>query len=917
MAVIGSAEIIVRAITTGFEDTIRNDLKRISGRVGGGRAGESLGQSLIEGFARSTSGNIFGNLADGLKNIEDEAVIARERFQSLVRVGYVLQGAFGLIVGAISPVIVSLGTLIGVLGRAAPAALVLVNAFVALRVAMATAKFGFGDIGSAVQAATQPVNGLGDSLARAREEFQQLQFDAEQAALSERGAAINLEKALEALRRSADLPPNSRARREAELAYEEAELAYRRAKDRTRDLNEEVAKGPEAIARAGATDPFAGLNEAQREFAEYLVSLKPKIDALELSVSKALLPPLRKAVEFLERSFLPILEQRLPEIAKQVGDGLRGIVEGLDFDQINRILLSMTTPFGENGKSNLELFSELLGNILDIFLQITEATAKPLNDLLTFLTNKTGEFADNLNQADLTAFFDEAGKYAADLFEIIGNVFGGINNLINLTTGPGSAGEAMIQWMKDSTAEFKNMFSEDPAAGKQFFKDAFANAQSVLGAIGAFLMEILKIADNPAIKEAFDALAKSAPAFGDLLTEVIKAAPSFAELLSTLIEIGASLTDSDQISAFFDTLNEGAKKLNDFLKSDFGQTILDNLGPIFGFVSAVGLIFDAIKFAFKVIVGFLLLIVAPITLISNAFKTLKAAPGGLAKAFKGAGILGFLVLLVTKAVEFYNTLRDFRSMVDTVFGNIGAALGRLGESIGELFGKLFGGGEGGGLLSAFDPFIKLILEILIPIFGGFVEAVINGLTFIFDFLNTIVDAFLPVIENLVNAVTALLKGDLGGAFEFVLKAFGDFLLGMIQLLINGVIDLVNLAIRQLNILLRNLPQGIKDTVKNTFGIDLNTGIPEVAKVDWVGDVQRGRDRQAIRDNFTGSSDRALMSRFAQQNTSALPSTREAGTKDARIPSINVTVNPSAKMDEKELADVVSRRIALEVKKGKL
>jgi hypothetical protein len=32
-------------------------------------------------------------------------------------------------------------------------------------------------------------------------------------------------------------------------------------------------------------------------------------------------------------------------------------------------------------------------------------------------------------------------------------------------------------------------------------------------------------------------------------------------------------------------------------------------------------------------------------------------------------------------------------------------------------------------------------------------------------------------------------------------------------------------------------------------------------------------------------------------------------------AINITVNPSAGMDERELADLVSRRIAFEIRKG--
>jgi hypothetical protein len=92
--------------------------------------------------------------------------------------------------------------------------------------------------------------------------MQQLKFDAEEAALSEKDAALNLEKARNNLARMADLPPNSMARREAELELEKADLAYRKAKDRTEDLNDAIKKGgKDADATASGTDPYAGLKK--------------------------------------------------------------------------------------------------------------------------------------------------------------------------------------------------------------------------------------------------------------------------------------------------------------------------------------------------------------------------------------------------------------------------------------------------------------------------------------------------------------------------------------------------------------------------------------------------------------------------------------------------------------------------------
>ena len=53
---------------------------------------------------------------------------------------------------------------------------------------------------------------------------------------------LELEKARETLARVSDLPPNSRARKEAELAFAQADLNYRRAIDNNNKLKKQEIK---------------------------------------------------------------------------------------------------------------------------------------------------------------------------------------------------------------------------------------------------------------------------------------------------------------------------------------------------------------------------------------------------------------------------------------------------------------------------------------------------------------------------------------------------------------------------------------------------------------------------------------------------------------------------------------------------
>lgn len=957
MAVIGHAEIVVRAITNNFEKELKDTLKNVSKSISVG-AGRRIGDGFADGFNRSRATTVFGKLSDGLRSMVPEAEAARERFQSLVRVGFTLNAVLGLVAGAISSVVVSIGPLIGSLLKAASASAILLNAFVALRVAIAVGRTAFGNIFQAVKQATEVNGGYSKSLKDIREEWQQLLFDAEAASMGEEEAALNLEKAFNNLRRMADLPPNSMARREAELEYRQADLAYRRAKDRTQDLNETVKEGFDAFKDAQRTaggagaDPLSQLNAAQRKFAERLIKLNPKLDKLKLKMSEAFLAPLYETVDVFEDKLIPILDVRLPQIAGQAGEAINQIFTGLDFQVIDDILAEMTTPFEAGGRSNLQLFGDILENILGLFLKILDATGKPLNEALTDISESLKNFTDGLDKDSLEQFFIDAKNEATKWFGVIGNVFGGFRNLIELTTGPGSAGEYMLDWFTEASESFKNMFAEDPDAGKKFFKDAMVNARAVLSAIGQFVKEILGLADNPNIATTFNTLKESAPAFGDMLDKMIDAGPSFAIFVTEVIELLNILTDSKQVSAFFDTLTIALGKLNDALKSPIGQAFLDNLGPIFATLSALGLIFDVIRFGFQVLVGYLIFMLDPVQKVFGTIKAgAKSAFGGIFKLFntplKG-GLLAVLILLITKTVEFYNKFEDFKEMVDGVAAGIGEAFGNLGESLGGLFDALMGDQGIGGLIAMLDPVIKRILEIVIPLIGGIIEFAVNGISTAIDFITSIVKSITDVIGGVIDGIKRMFEGDFLGGLGQIIMAAVNVIVGTVQAILNLIIGAINVFIDFVN--------GIISSIANSPAAKQlgfrPSKISKIAPLDLTGAVARGVSA-ALNNASGGRGARAagggedrrftrLAPRMADGGTvypsrnGTLVTVAEAGRPERIEPldsmglsdrdraiikelsggsGISITVNPSPGMNEKELAAAVSRRLAFEMRKG--
>lgn len=966
MAVIGHAEIVVRAITKNFEKELKDSLSKISKSVSMG-AGRQLGDGFSDGFKRSGANNMFGQISDGLRSMVPEAEGARQTFQSLARTGYVLQGALGLIVGGLSSVVVSIGPLIGSLLAAAPAVASLATAFVTLKVAMAVGKTAFGGIFQAVQNATKTNSGYAKSIKDIREEWEDLLFDAEAASYSVEEAGLNLEKAIENQRRLMDLPPNSAARREAELEVKKADLAYRRAVDRTKDLNEVVNEGFDEFAKSkrdasSGTDPFSELNSAQTEFAKRLIELNPKLDALKLKMSEAFLDPLYESVDVFETNLYPILERQLPRIAGQAGEAINQVFTNLDFSGIEQVLKEMTEPFEDGGRSNIQLFGDLLQNVLDIFIQILDATGPLVNDVLTFLVDKTKEWSDSMREGDLEGFFTRAGEEAGRWFTIIGNIFGGFGNLIGLTTGPGSAGDDMLTWFTEASEGFKNMFADNPNDGKKFFKDAMGNARSVFSSVGALIKEILGLADNPAIGEAFDTLKEGAPSIGRMLEQMINAGPSFADLIVTLTKIVEAFVDDGQLEGFFGTLNAGAEKLLDVVGSEGFKKIMDNIGPIIGALSAIGVMIDVVMFAFQVFIGYLAFgflqaskAVKPV--VDQMDKLGGGAKGGifgkLGTTLKAAGIIGLIVLMVTKAVEFYNKFADFREMVDNTLGDIGTRFQGLFDEIGKMFDALFGQEGLGGIMEALDPIIRFLLELIIPAIGLVISTIINVIQVAVGMVTNIIKWIMNSVGQIIKGIALLFTDPVQGIARIMVGAINIFA-GFVDNIVNRVIDVLNGLVRAFEDTVRaigNSPLG--DLVKDLFGWDLknfSTGIV-IPKLDWSGAMIRGvdeyfakRDNKAIQEKFAGGGGvradgtpkLAMGGTVYPSSGGTLVTVAEAGRPERIEPlnpnglsnrdiaimqqmggggGINITVNPSPGMNEKELAAAVSRTLAFEMRKG--
>ena len=750
MAIVGDAYVMIHAITSGIDKDIKDGFKDVDKH--GGRSGDRAGRAFSRGFKRGGGSGWF-------KKFERESIEASKKFGSLTRAGYtiapLLSAAAGTI-GVLGTSLISLGSIIGAITL--PAMVVLGGAMMSLAQAAITVKLAFSGVAKAISAGNKAAKKGADNakaiekankaliraqralakayedaakselrakrdlvdaekeLHKAREQaiedLQQLGFDSEDAAIAEQRAGIELEKARETLARVSDLPPNSRARKEAELAFAEADLNYRRAIDKNNDLKKTEAKNAamgtfkqqvdgqenvvsairavsdatenltetklenarailsatenrddaaEALAdikknKAGAdayADALKDLSPEAQRFVKYIVSLKDEFKKLKAAAGKDLFPLLEKAIDNLVKNLFPRLAPLLQGTGKVLGEIAVGfsktVTKAENLKRLEKIWKTNDKFLGKLGKA--------VNNLYEVFLILLDA-AEPLIDAFgDWLVNVTGAWKQTLLADEATGKLANRFKIAkgifSDLGKIFSNVFGGRGKLFDANTGPGSGGQIFLDYFKDITEKFKNIKSIDGKPLKEFFAGAAKNGVKLLELLGKIVYGFIKLADDPALGIFYDNLGKAVDIFNTI--DLSGAMVSISELGITFAEFIKIVTDSGSIETFFGVLDKVLKKINTFLKSELGQNILKLSAKILPVLLAFGLIAKIGAFAFKVVAGGIFRVLNPLKKIFSFLNRAQKAIRGFLLIFKlafGTAATAALIGIVAAIVAF-------------------------------------------------------------------------------------------------------------------------------------------------------------------------------------------------------------------------------------------------------------------------
>jgi hypothetical protein len=515
-------------------------------------------------------------------------------------------------------------------------------------------------------------------------------------------------------------------------------------------------------------------------------------------------------------------------------------------------------------------------------------------------------------------------------------VFSGISNSVRAIFAPGGAGDYLLNWFRDSTAAFEKFSGS--AKGQnylaKYFKDVAVNSRAVLGALGAFTKEILKAGADPNVKLFWDTIRDSAPAFGELLKNTNKAAPSLAKLVKSLIEFANVTVSSGAIKAFFDVLRIALESVTKIMSLPGMQDLFNAAARIFAVASAFGLLGSIASFAGKVIAGGFMAVGKALAFIMNPMKALapliKAIRGGMLVFSMAFGTAAAPILIAVAAVAAlvailvlaYNNSESFRNSIkalgEALMGSVKGAF----DDIKATFDKVFGSTESlgkafkviGDVLSVtLIPILGAIGGALVGTLGGAINTIIYALgalkdvfVFIFNLFKTIVGVFIGIFTGKWGTALDGLKGGL--------KSFQSFFLNILKAiispfrgLINGIIDAWNGMASKFKV---NIPKWVPKIGGQTFSFSQIPRIPVLAKggvvmpspggtIARIGEAGRAERVEPLDPDGLSQRDKAMIK--------LLSGGQGAG--------MTVNVYPSPGMNESELASMVSRQIAFQLRRG--
>jgi hypothetical protein len=433
-----------------------------------------------------------------------------------------------------------------------------------------------------------------------------------------------------------------------------------------------------------------------------------------------------------------------------------------------------------------------------------------------------------------------------------------------------------------------------------------------------------------------DALKGAMPDVNALGKGLADSLPAFGKFIAEFIRFVKTVTESGSITIFFNTLRIALKGVTDFLNTEFGQTLLKGAAVILPFLLALKTVTQAGKFFGEVVYGNYLKVAGILdkfpgilTKLSTAFRTATSAQALWGATMAAATspvviIVAAIAALIAIFVMAYKESEILRTAI-SAFGQVLKDIfkGALQE-VETALKALFPGLEGvKGLFKGIGDVIGLvIMPILSLLVGRLVGVLVGALTSVIYKLAAFKDGFMTVfnfIKGIVLSVTAIFTGEWDKAFA----AFGDSGRSFVNMFKNIIKSIASPFVSALNGIINAW-----NSLSDNFKVKIPSWVPVF------GGKEFSFPRIPGPINLANFADGGIV---APRPGGLIARVAEAGRPERIEPldpdglskrdkamidymggagkGITIVVNPSAGMDERELAAIVSRQLSYAMRKG--
>lgn len=695
---------------------------------------------------------------------------------------------------------------------------------------------------------------------RARDRIRQLRFELEGGAISEKKARLEFEKARDSLQRVQDLPPNSRARQEAELAFAEAELNLRKAIDNNKDLK----KAEQASTAAGVegSDEVVGAKERivsaqQAEVDAGIAAAKAARDAGRAQVKAAKAASAAAAGGSVEKD----MDERIASAREQVklagqaaSDAASGGVnkfnealKDLSPEQQNfvKFMIAQQDAFKGLRAAAAREFLPEVEKALTIIISKFDELEPLFQDTGRILGELSVDFAETFFQGEnferLKSVFADNNELLEKLGTAVINIAEGflilLDNASPLVEAFGNyavnTSEAWknTQILKDQSGELAEQFGRVQERVEQVtgifgtYKEAFGDIFAVINQPGGAGDQLLTYFDEASTSfRDFIAAGKEDGSLNEFFTN---SNDNFIKILDLISNIGGGLLNlgaSPGLGTFIDSLNNVTDTFN-----DLGLRLVEPGGPIetFGlFLEEVARFLDLATESGALDAFFDTLFIFAQTLndliasdVGQFLFKLLAPAAGVLLAF--SQIAKFVAFFTTVFATLFTRVKlGFGGIAKFILGGLRAAMNFFGGQVLRILGQKGALGFLGRIFAFLGRVFSFIIRFAGPI-GFIIGILLAAIPIIIANWDKIKGFFINLFDNIKDVfqgVADFFIGVVESIIEFIQPVI-DFFVAYFTAafdIIRGIVEVIEAIFKIAFVLIATRVLAAFDQIKDAF-----------------------------------------------------------------------------------------------------